>query len=127
MPGFSKVSSPKERIHEALLLREMKASELAELSGISKASISCYMSGRYEPKQEALYQMGKVLGVAEMWLAGYDIPMERPQSQKDNDELADLIAILKKEKDFRQLILRISRLKPEQILLLKSMVDSWSG
>lgn len=79
---YERISSPSERLKEALNIRGMKASELSERSGINKPSISCYLSGRYEPKQEALYKMGRVLDVAEMWLAGYDIPMDRPQEQK---------------------------------------------
>ena len=93
MSSYDRVSTPSARIKEAMKLRNMKQVDLAERSGINKPSISCYISGKYEPKQMALYQLGRALDVAEMWLAGYDIPMERPAEQKENDELADLMAI----------------------------------
>lgn len=127
MEEFKKVASLSERIKQAMGLSGIRQIELSKVTGIDKGSITHYINGDYEPKQTAVYKLAKALDVSEMWLWGYDAPMERPQSQKDNDELADLIDHLKKEKDFRQLIIRISRLKPEQILLLKSMVDSWSG
>lgn len=122
---YERSASPSDRIKEALQLRGMKAVELSERSGINKPSISCYISGKYEPKQEALYKMGKALDVAEMWLAGYDIPMERPAEQKANDELADLVERIKKEKDFRQLIMKISQLKPKQLDAVKNLLEAF--
>jgi len=122
---FGKIAESSDRLKEALALREMKQVELAELSGISKQSINCYVSGKYEPKQEALYKMGKALDVAEMWLAGYDIPMERPVAQKENDQLFDLVERIKKEKDFRQLIMRISNLKPQQLEAVKNLLEAF--
>lgn len=69
--------------------------------------------------------MGKALDVAEMWLAGYDIPMERPVAQKENDQLFDLVERIKKEKDFRQLIMRISNLKPQQLEAVKNLLEAF--
>lgn len=119
---YERIALPSERLKEALELRGMKQVELSEKSGISKPNISCYLSGKYEPKQEALYKMGKALDVAEMWLAGHDIPMERPQAQKENDALADLNERIKKEKDFKELILKINSLKPEQLTTIKNLL-----
>ena len=119
---YERIALPSERLKEALELRGMKQVDLAEKSGISKPNISCYLSGKYEPKQDALYKMGKALDVAEMWLAGHDIPMERPQAQKENDALADLNERIKKEKDFKELILKINSLKPEQLTTIKNLL-----
>lgn len=123
MGNYGKVKDASIRIKEALNLRKMKQSELSALSGISKQSINSYVSGKYEPKQEALYKMGKALDVSEMWLAGYDIPMERPAEQKENDLLADIVDRMQKEKSFRQLIIKISHLKPEQLDVIQNLLD----
>ena len=117
-----RIATPADRLKLALELREMKQVELSEKSGISKPNISCYLSGKYEPKQDALYKMGKALDVAEMWLAGYDIPMERPAAQKETDALSDLMERIKKEKDFKDLIFQISSLKPEHLVLIKNLL-----
>ena len=123
MPNdYDQIATPSERLKEALELREMKQVELSEKSGISKPNISCYLSGKYEPKQDALYKMGKALDVAEMWLAGYDIPMERPAAQKENDALADLMERIRKEKDFKEVIFQINSLKPEQLTHIKNLL-----
>lgn len=119
---YERIALPSERLKEALELRGMKQVDLAEKSGISKPNISCYLSGKYEPKQDALYKMGKALDVAEMWLAGHDIPMERPQAQKENDALADLIERIRKEKDFKELIFKINSLKPEELVTIKNLL-----
>lgn len=125
MKNSGKIAESSDRLKEALALRGMKQIELSERSGISKQSINCYISGKYEPKQTALYKMGKALDVAEMWLAGYDIPMERPAAQKENDALADLFERIQKEKDFRQLIIKISHLKPEQLGAVKNLLEAF--
>lgn len=102
-----------------------KQVDLVRETGLQKSAISRYISGEYEPKQEALYKMGKALDVAEMWLAGYDIPMERPVAQKENDQLVDLVERIKKERDFRQLIMKISRLKPQQLEAVKNLLEAF--
>lgn len=120
---YERFSSPSERLKEALDIREMKAAELSERSGINKPSISCYLSGRYEPKQEALYKMGRVLDVAEMWLAGYDIPMERPKSQKNNAAISDIVVKLRSDEEFLSIVDKISRMDSEKRKNLNALLD----
>lgn len=76
-----------DRIKEGLAMKEMKQSDLVELTGIGKSSISSYISGQYEPKQRNIYKIAKALGVNEAWLMGYDTSKERStdQMQKDLD------------------------------------------
>lgn len=66
-----------ERIKEAMQIREMKQTDLANATGISKPAISQYASGKYVPKQTATFLIAKALNVSEAWLMGYDVPMER--------------------------------------------------
>lgn len=120
-----KIAEASERISIAMRDKNMKQSELAELSGISKQSINAYMSGRYEPKQTALYKMAKILDVAEMWLAGYDIPKERTLQQKENDAIADLTDRMLKEKEFRQMILKINSLNSEQLAAVNTLLNAF--
>lgn len=125
MEEYKKVSTTAQRLKEAMEVRDMKQVELSEKSGISAPSISCYLSGKYEPKQIALYHLGRALDVAEMWLSGYDAPMERPVSQKRKDALAALVERINKEEDFRRLIIRISHLSPAQLEALSQLLDSF--
>lgn len=76
----------KDRLNQALALRNMKAAELAEKTEMHKSRISQYTNGVYEAKQEALYKIAKALDVSEAWLMGYDVPVERkdPEAYPDN-------------------------------------------
>ena len=66
-----------KRIAEALRIKGMKQYELCKLANVPKSSLSLYLSGAYEPKQDRVYDMAKALNVNEAWLMGYDVPMER--------------------------------------------------
>ncbi len=65
------------RLNTAMRLRNMKASELSEKTGISKSSLSEYINGKYEAKQDGVYLLAKALNINEAWLMGLDVPMER--------------------------------------------------
>ena len=64
------------RLNKAISLRNIKPIELAEKTGIDKSKISSYMSGRYKAKQDGVYLLAQALNVSEVWLMGYDAPME---------------------------------------------------
>lgn len=66
-----------QRLREGLDLRGMKQIELATRSGISKYSISHYLKGDWEGKQDAVYELARALNVSDAWLMGYDVPAER--------------------------------------------------
>ena len=74
-----RVASCGRRISQALMIRDMRQSELCKLANVPKSSLSLYLSGAYEPKQDRIYSMAKALNVSEAWLMGYDVPMERNQ------------------------------------------------
>lgn len=65
-----------ERLREILELKNIKAIDLAKLSGISRGAISSYLSGRWKAKQNNIYLIANALNVNEAWLMGYDVPME---------------------------------------------------
>lgn len=127
MSEYGKTAEAKDRIRQALKLRNMKQVDLAERSRISKQSINCYVTGKYEPKQEALYRMGKALDVSEMWLAGYDIPMDRPVEQKENDLLSDIVDRMTTDKEFRQLIIQLYYLNNEQLKIMRQLTGQLKG
>lgn len=66
-----------KRIEKALIIRNMKQSDLCKCADIPKSSLSLYLKGAYEPKQDNIYKMAEALNVSEIWLMGYDVPMER--------------------------------------------------
>ena len=113
----------KNRIEQALNIRNMRQVELAEKTGIGKNSINGWVKQKWQPKQEPLYKMAKVLDVSEMWLAGYDVPMERPVAQIKNDELVQLINEIRKNDDLKNLFLSICSLTSDQRKTIEVMVN----
>lgn len=91
-----------KRIEKALLIRQMKQSELCKRANIPKSSLSLYLRGAYEPKQDRIYMMAKALNVSEVWLMGYDAPMERSEPQ-----LASTIELTDYEKSMLELFRQI--------------------
>lgn len=63
----------KDRLAEAMRLRGLNMSELAAKSGLSKSSLSRYVSGQVIPRQNAITQLAQALGVSPLWLLGYDV------------------------------------------------------
>lgn len=74
---YKQIAKPGDRILQALKEKNMTQAELAKIANLNTGGLSSWIKGRYEPKQEALYRMGKALDVSEMWLAGYDVPKSR--------------------------------------------------
>ncbi len=70
-----KIETCGKRIEKALMIKGMKQADLCKLTGIPKSSLSLYLKGAYEPKQDKIYKMAEALNVSEMWLMGYDVPM----------------------------------------------------
>lgn len=71
-----------ERLQQGLELTNTKPAELSRLTGISKSSISHYLKGDWEGKQDAVYKIARALNVSEAWLMGFDVPREK--QPKDN-------------------------------------------
>ena len=84
-----RVESCSNRISQALSIRGIKQAELCKRAKIPKSSLSIYISGAYEPKQDRLYDMAKVLDVDPVWLMGYDVPMERQKKTPAEQELSE--------------------------------------
>lgn len=77
----------KDRIRNAMDLRNLTQSELSEKAKIDKGQLSSYLSGKYKPRQKNIEAIARTLNVDEAWLMGFDVPMERhiPSSKKDDN------------------------------------------
>ena len=93
------------RIAKALAIRDMRQADLAELAKIPKSSLSLYLKGAYEPKDDRIYAIAKVLRVSEAWLMGYDVPMEKSEEKSPSE-----VQLTEGEKE----LLAIFKLIPEE-------------
>lgn len=65
------------RLEKALQIRNIKPVELHEKTGISESLLSKYLSGNAVARQRKLTLLADVLDINEVWLMGYDVPIER--------------------------------------------------
>lgn len=63
-----------QRLQEALDDAGIIAQDLANKSGIGKASISHYLNGYYCPTLKKAKQLSEILNVSPAWLMGFDVP-----------------------------------------------------
>ena len=71
------VDSFQNRLQKAMNIRNMKQVDLVEKTGLDKTLINKYLSGISNPRQDKLTILGDALKVNELWLMGYDVPINR--------------------------------------------------
>lgn len=72
-----------QRLKIALTNCGYRPQDLADKSGVSKSSISQYISGRHAPSSISAKKMSKVLNVNPLWLMGFDIATENLENQEE--------------------------------------------
>jgi len=55
----------------------MTQADLSRKCGLSRATLSRYLRGQFEAKQDSIYKIANAANVSEAWLLGADVPMER--------------------------------------------------
>lgn len=108
---YEKIETCGKRIERALMIRHMKRTDLCRLASVPKSSLSLYLSGAYEPKQDRIHTMASALNVSEAWLVGYDVPMDREPSSR-----ANLVELTDREKAMLDLFRRIPE-KQQDVLI----------
>lgn len=117
-----KIATTSERLQIILSKKQMKQSDLARATGISRGAISNYVLGRYEPKSDIVQKLANALNCSEMWLWGYDVPMEKsslPFDEEENPyalEISDILESLAPDlqKFIRDLVVDIAN-SPEKM------------
>lgn len=117
------------RLERLLQLRNITKAELSRRTGISRSSITHYVKGDWEGKQDAVYAIAEATGVNEAWLMGYDVPMCKaehiPPTAIDADDA--IIWEAKEDEDFlRKIQPYLSKLEPlsDNEAALKTLLNS---
>ncbi len=71
------VDTFQNRLKKAMDLKKFKQVDLVNKTNIDKTLINKYLAGLMKAKQDKLTILADALDVNEVWLMGYDIPMER--------------------------------------------------
>lgn len=81
----------KDRLKEALQMRDMTPKQLSDKSGLYLSTIYRYLNGERIPKTDSIEIMAKVLRVSPAWLLGYEVPPDPPDLTLAKDDLTILI------------------------------------
>ncbi|BAB58160.1 repressor-like protein [Staphylococcus aureus subsp. aureus C427] len=88
---FRNMNSFKDRLKQIMSERKISQSELSRRTGIGRNSISDYLNGKYEAKQDKVFELAKALNVNEAWLMGFDISKNR---KIENNDIASIYSKL---------------------------------
>lgn len=124
MAEYERVATTRERLKEAMRLRGKKQADLVRETGLNRGTISRYLSGEVEPRQEATHKLAVALDVSEMWLWGYDVPMQRSAGQKKNDDLVQVIVKLRKDPDFFEVVSMLANLPDSEYASIKGLLSA---
>ena len=124
MNGYQRIALTKDRLREAMRAADKKQADLARETGLNRATISKYLSGAVEPRQDAAYKLALALNVSETWLWGYDVPKERTRDQKKNDDLVKIIAQMRKDPKFFEIVSKLAELPAEQYDSLTTIISA---
>lgn len=124
--GLQKVSTISERLQIAMGKRKIKQIDLARVADVNQGALSRYLKGSYEPKSATIYKLALALDVSDMWLEGYDVPMERSQKQKEIDFKNNLYKKIAQDMDLLKTISQYYNLPEEKKKIIRDLVDQMS-
>ena len=124
MSKMERIANTAERLAEAMKEAGKKQIDLSRETGLSHSTISRYLSGAVEPRQNATHKLAVALHVSELWLWGYDVPKSRTAEQKKNDDLVQVIAKLRKDPDFFEVVSMMASLPPAEYASIKHILSA---
>ena len=122
MKEKKRVASTPERLREAMQAVGKKQIELATETGLSHSTISRYLSGKVEPRQDAIIKLARSLNVSEWWLWGYDVPQARTSEHKKNDQLVSIVKQFRADPEFSDIVSMLAELPADQYGTIKALI-----
>lgn len=93
-----------ERLNSILQKRNLSQADLSKMTGIRSSSISDWLKGKYEPKQDKIAIIAEALNVSPVWLIGYDEPStNQPKGYYVDPETAEFAEYLRTRPEARLL------------------------
>ncbi len=124
MEEYKRIATTKDRLEEAMRETKKKQADLVRETGLNKSVISRCVSGKTEPGNQTVMLLARSLNVSEMWLWGYDVPKSRAAWQKKNDTLVDVVARIRKDPDFFDVVSMLAELPADQYASIKQLISA---
>lgn len=126
MNGFERVDTTANRLRIAMEQAGLRSADLVRATGVDKGSMSHYLKGKYEPKQDIVYKLAAALNVSEMWLWGYDCKKERVHEEikKEPVKMAQLHIEMIEDVDLADLFQDFKLLDARERKIVKNLAHS---
>ncbi len=124
MNKMERIATTSERIAEAMQEVGKKQIDISRETGLSHSTISRYLSGAVEPRQDATHKLAVCLNVSELWLWGYNVPKSRTAEQKKNDDLVQVIAKLRTDPEFFEVVSSLASLPTAEYESIKNLLNA---
>lgn len=125
-----------KRITEAMAEKNLRAQDVANLTGISKASISQYVNGTNSPSNLTASKLSKTLDVSPLWLMGFDFDKNGNPKASETDPAsvkAELPVVPAPQIDYMvetkigKIIVEVSKMNEGQLDRLLKIMDALKG
>lgn len=98
------------RLKQAMKINQLKQKDLVVKTNIDKTLINKYLKGVTEAKQDNIEILAEALNVDEVWLMGYDIPLNGSTTNSNMDEVELLFSkykhiLTKEDKEYIKFII----------------------
>ena len=123
MERYERTVSTADRLREAMRNADKTQADLVRETGIGKSNISRYISGRFDPKSDAVHKLAVALNVSEMWLWGCDVPMERPTEIK-KEQPTEYDGLSEKRKAFIDKVMQMSDAELDRLDQILALVEN---
>lgn len=124
---MNKVATTADRLKTIMHNRDIRQIDIAQITGIHKGTISHYITGRLVPKSDAIVKMSSTLGVSELWLMGYDVPMTAAEVDPEtvrNQAIADIALRMQTDDRYRDVVIRLDKLDRKKLDAVAAIVES---
>ncbi len=70
-----KTSNSQKRLREMMSILEITQTDIVNTTGVLKSSLSNWVNGNREPRQDQISMLADPYNINPAWLMGYDVPM----------------------------------------------------
>ena len=123
MEKYERVESVAIRLRKAMNISGKTQADLVRETGIGKSNLSRYISGKFDPKSDTVYKLANALNVAEMWLWGCDVPMER-QVEIKKEQPIEFDGLSEKRKAFIEKVMQMSDAELDRLNQILALVEN---
>lgn len=106
-----KVTDTANRLSEMMDYFGIKPIDVCKKLDMASSTLSCYMTRKRIPKQNALDLISTTYGVDPVWLMGYDVPMFRPKT------------VSEQATEDAEFLLKFKALSERDQMTIKNMID----